>query len=140
MLFWMNLFIFRIYPVIFRTNPNIIRTNPVVFWTNPVLFRTNPVICRKNHSSTRQIKVQRHQSNIISHLIDCLPLKQGLISQTSLISNYDHDRIRRLSLVFIWRLSPVFIWRSYSRLFFCQTSSRGLPSGWPNKAYLSNYI
>ena len=31
-----------------------------------------------------------HQSSIISQLIDCLTLKQGWISQISLISNYDH--------------------------------------------------
>ena len=32
-----------------------------------------------------------HPSSIISHLIDCLPPEQDWISQSSLISNYDHD-------------------------------------------------
>ena len=34
--------------------------------------------------------VKRQQPSIISHWIDCLPLEQGWISQTSRISNFDH--------------------------------------------------
>ena len=32
----------------------------------------------------------RHQSSIISNLLHCLTLEQGWVSQTSIISNYDH--------------------------------------------------
>ena len=45
-------------------------------------------LCIIHHPSS----IIHHQSSIISQLIDCLTLKQGWISQISLISNYDHDR------------------------------------------------
>jgi hypothetical protein len=48
-------------------------------------------------------KVYHGQSSIIIHWIGCLPLEQGCISMTSLISNYDHG---------IWRLYPINIFRT----------------------------
>ena len=56
--------------------------------------RDSPETVQRQPWDSRET-VQRHQSSIISQLIDCLTLKQGCISQTSLISNYDHDNNRQ---------------------------------------------
>ena len=52
-------------------------------------FRGSPETVQRQSRDSPDT-VQRHQSSIISHCIDCLPLEQGWISQTSKISNYDH--------------------------------------------------
>ena len=41
-------------------------------------------------SSDHSSSIRHHQSSIISHLINFHPLEQGWMSQSSLISKYDH--------------------------------------------------
>ena len=65
-------------------HPSSIIQSSIIHHPSSIIHHPSSII---HHPSS----IIHHPSSIISHLIDCLPPEQGWISQSSLISNYDHD-------------------------------------------------
>ena len=72
-----------------HTSPIIHHPSSGIQHPSSIIHLPSTIIC---HPSS----IIYHQSFIIRHLIDCLPLEHGWISQTSLISNYDQRQKQQL--------------------------------------------